>query len=156
MKVSLGDTRLPRRFWSKVSVEAAGCWLWTAGVDRGGYGKFRATDGRSRLAHVVAYEALVAAVPDGLDLDHVKARGCTGPACCFPDHLEPVTRAENIRRAETGKARGAQQRAKTHCPQGHEYTPSNTRIWRCARKCRICGRHATARWSRTARSIGGR
>lgn len=34
----------------------------------------------------------------------------------------------------------AHQRAKTHCPQGHEYTPENTVVWPSEgrRRCRTC------------------
>lgn len=44
-----------------------------------------------------------------------------------------------------GQRRGEQQRAKTHCPQGHEYTPENTYILnrpggRTARQCKTCTR----------------
>ena len=28
---------------------------------------------------------------------------------------------------------------KTHCPQGHEYTPKNTRVYRGSRRCKACG-----------------
>ena len=31
---------------------------------------------------------------------------------------------------------------KTHCPQGHEYTPENTRIKRGGRMCRVCDKLA--------------
>lgn len=42
-----------------------------------------------------------------------------------------------------GQRRGEQQRAKTHCPQNHEYTPENTYIikrsgGRTARQCKTC------------------
>lgn len=50
--------------------------------------------GRTGLAHRVAYEALVGRIPDGLTLDHL----CENKRCVNPDHLEPVTRAENLRR----------------------------------------------------------
>jgi hypothetical protein len=44
-----------------------------------------------------------------------------------------------------GQRRGEQQRAKTHCPHGHEYTPANTYVinragGRTARQCRTCMR----------------
>lgn len=44
-----------------------------------------------------------------------------------------------------GRRRGEQQRAKTHCPHGHEYTPENTYVinragGRTARQCRTCMR----------------
>ncbi len=49
------DSRLPPRFWAKVTVnETAGCWEWTGCTDRG-YGHFR-FGGKVRKAYRVAYE----------------------------------------------------------------------------------------------------
>jgi hypothetical protein len=45
-------------------------------------------------AHRFAYMLLVGAIPPGLTLDHL----CGQPACVRPEHLEPVTNAENLRR----------------------------------------------------------
>ena len=48
---------------------------------------------------------------------------------------------------DRGQAQGAQQRAKTHCPQGHPYDEANTYIHKHGhRYCRACGRAATARY----------
>jgi hypothetical protein len=69
------------------------CWVYEQ-VDRLGYGRVKA-GGKNLLAHRVVYEALVGPVPDGLELDHL----CAVRNCVNPGHLEPVTRAENNRRA---------------------------------------------------------
>lgn len=42
----------------------------------------------------MVYEALVGPIPDGLHLDHL----CRNIICVSPDHLEPVTNEENVRR----------------------------------------------------------
>lgn len=48
---------------------------------------------------------------------------------------------------DIGKTRAAQQRAKTHCPQGHELTPDNI-YWRGPgrknRQCKTCARERSA------------
>jgi hypothetical protein len=105
--------------------------VWTGGKTIGGYGMFsgnasRATIGRD-MAHRWSYEYHVGPIPEGLDIDHL----CRNRACVNPEHLEPVTRAENIRRAA---------QVKTHCPSGHEYTEENTYIrpGTIHRKCRAC------------------
>ena len=78
------------RFWARVDVGL--CWEWTGSNDRG-YGMFR-LDGRTVRAHRWAWETLVGPIPRGLHLDHL----CRNPPCVNPDHLEPVTQPENIRR----------------------------------------------------------
>lgn len=83
---------LEDRFWAKVDVRGP-CWEWTAST-RYGYGQFMVGN-RSMLAHRFAWQMLVGPIPDGLELDHL----CRNPACVSPDHLEPVTHRENMRRA---------------------------------------------------------
>lgn len=121
------------RFFAKVDV--GDCWLWTASGNGRGYGKFH-VDGTLRYAHRWVYEQLVGPVPAGLELDHL----CRVPACVNPDHLEPVTHAENMRRgAPTG-------RRKTHCPQGHPYAGAHLYVTPDGRRdCRTCRRACDTR-----------
>lgn len=123
--------QLPGRFWAKVSV-GSGCWLWTAYTDADGYGRFR-WNRKKVYAHRLAYEMLVADIPDRLVSDHL----CRTPACVNPMHIEPVTSAENIRRGVGPSAKNA---VKTHCPRGHAYNEANTYHWRGQRHCRPCNR----------------
>lgn len=130
-----GDPRLPARFWAKVELGGGGCWIWTASRKPNGYAQIRSC-GRTLYAHRVSYEALVGPIPAGLDLDHL----CRVRHCVRPDHLEAVDRATNIRRgmiAEVNRRRAA---ARTHCPQGHPYSPENTRFEKVGRSCRACSR----------------
>lgn len=90
------------RLWEKISPEPnSGCWLWDAGHNDYGYGIFY-INGKLRCAHCVTYELYVGEVPEGLELDHK----CRIPCCVNPDHLEPVTHAENVRRGLAGILRG--------------------------------------------------
>jgi len=132
------------RFWSKVE-KTVGCWIWTACVGGGGHGLFWA-DGKQHRAHRWIWEQAHGPLPVGLMLDHVKARGCTSRACVNLAHLEPVTNRENLRRSENTLA--SIYAAKTHCPQGHEYTDENTyRIKTGGRACRVCRNAATRRYA---------
>ena len=98
-----------------------GCWEWVASKKPSGYGQFYYR-GTNWQAHRVAYELYVGQIPEGATIDHL----CRNRSCVNPDHLEPVSGAENT-------ARGLESR--THCPKGHELT-LGTRARRA--ECRIC------------------
>lgn len=84
--------------------DESGCWIWQRSY-RGAYGQWGSRrDGGTRLAHRALYEHLVGPVPDGYDLDHL----CRNPACVNPDHLEPVTHRENMRRGSNARLTAAQ------------------------------------------------
>lgn len=111
-----------------------GCWVWTGATSRG-YGNFTPNGrGSWTTAYRWSYEHHVGPVPEGLELDHL----CRNRACVNPAHLEPVTHLENRQRAAL---------AKTHCKNGHEFTPENTyqRKDRVGRNCRTCSNAASRR-----------
>lgn len=101
------------RFWRQV-YKTGDCWNWLGARNVSGYGKFWTIDGRTVRPHRWAYEHEVGPIPDGLQLDHL----CRNRGCVRPDHLEAVTSKVN-----TSRGGNAQ---KTHCRNGHEYTPENT------------------------------
>ena len=76
--------------------KATGCWLWTRALQPAGYGRI-SVNGRLIYTHRAAYEAFVGPIPEGMDIDHL----CRVRSCCNPDHLEPVTRRENLLRGDT-------------------------------------------------------
>lgn len=132
-------------FWAKVD-KSGGCWLWTGKTLVRGYGQTW-IDNRKVYAHRLAYELAVGPIPPGLVLDHL----CHTPACCNPEHLEPVTQSENMRRAfRSGRTYAATVMGTTHCRRGHEYNEQNTLYTypgegRVRRRCRVCQRLSVAR-----------
>lgn len=136
---------LPLRIREKIAVRSTACWEWNGALTLG-YGRIR-LNGRSALAHRVVYELLVGHVADGLDLDHL----CRNTICVNPDHLEPVTHAENIRRGRWSKGAARVQLSKDTCANGHPYTTETLYIPPAPsprqRQCRICRREAKRRYN---------
>lgn len=122
---------LPVSFWANFS-ERGGCWEWTR-ARWNGYGKTDVT-GRTRRVYQVTWEAIIGPVPDGLELDHL----CRNRACANPDHLEPVTHAENMGRAanlEREPAATAGAWGNPLCPAGHVKDRRNSQGWMVCSEC---------------------
>ena len=132
------------RFVAKLDVGV--CWEFT-GAHSDGYGRFH-VNGRAQYAHRVAWAMLMGDLSDELDIDHL----CKNRRCCNPDHLQPVTGAENTARGESFAARYARS---THCQRQHEFTPENT-YWstnpngRKRRACKTCQRASVERRKQAA------
>lgn len=117
------------------------CWTWEGSKDERGYGRCDSRYGSTR-AHRASYQLFVGPIPVGLEIDHVRSRGCISRACVNPAHLEPVTHQENVRRG----AAGERERARTHCKQGHEFTTENTGLRADGRRyCHACQRERDRR-----------
>ena len=82
------------RFWSKVEKlgNESGCWIWTAGTFKNGYGAFGASK-KMLYAHRVSCEISQGAITEGMHILHK----CDTKCCVNPAHLFLGTNADNIR-----------------------------------------------------------
>lgn len=133
-KVSTVQNASPiERFAAKIHIDGfSSCWQWQGSKHKKlGYGSFSGginANGKQikTSPHRFIMSYLNGGIPEGLEINHL----CCNPSCCNPAHLEIVTHYANI-----------QQRTyhKTHCPSGHEFTPTNTHIMPTgARRCKKC------------------
>lgn len=109
--------KLPANFAGKYTATADGCWTWTAATQTHGYGSFCVGQGRTALAHRLAWETWHGPIPDGLTVDHL----CRNVCCVHPCHMELVTTAVNTEHGVTHYL------ATTPTyPCGHPRLPENT------------------------------
>lgn len=125
---------LAERFWEKVN-KAPGqgpngeCWEWMGTKIPQGYGyifieRFEGHRKHQRSTHRVSYELANGPIRDGLHILHA----CDNPACVNPAHLSTGTIKDNTQdMMRKGRHKTNGNENKTHCIQGHEYTPENTR-----------------------------
>ncbi len=109
------------------------CWDWLGTINKDGYGQVnvrRLGKWTTTTAHRFSYDLHIGMVNDGLHIDHL----CKNRRCVNPDHLEAITRQENVNRSTIGH----QRRAMTQCKYGHPLSGDNVRLWRGHRICKQC------------------
>lgn len=112
------------------------CWNWKLAVTPQGYAMGCPPRARgSKRVSRLAYQAFVGPIPEGLELDHL----CRNRRCVNPEHLEPVTHAENMRRFSWKR---------TVCLHGHAFEGDNVKI--LSNGCRVCRVCNDAWWARKA------
>lgn len=127
------------RFFKYVVRREDGCWEWTGGKSRTGYGHFYCgpsgpyQPARRAMAHRWSYEHHVGPIPDGFETHHL----CGNRRCVNPAHVQPMPYSEHCR--QPGHC-GVMRAHITHCPKGHEYTAENTRVKKGCRNCKACDR----------------
>jgi len=86
------------RFWSLVK-KGSGCWIWIAGRDKDGYGKFAITlprvNGKEMQKHVRAHRLAYLFAGGMIEPGRLVLHSCDNPACCNPNHLRSGTQLQN-------------------------------------------------------------
>ncbi len=119
------DQSLVLKFLSFVDFRGEnGCWIWIGGRMPQGYGIF-CYDARSHAAHRIAHRMFNGPLADDRIIHHI----CKIPFCVNPQHLSCRSQEEHA---------GDHAGQKATCPQGHEFTPENTYLFRSVRMCRLC------------------
>jgi len=67
------------------------CWIWEGAIQSSGYGSFGIGEGKTALAHRIAYEIEYGVIPDGLCIRH----RFDEKLCVNPKHLVVGTIADN-------------------------------------------------------------
>lgn len=118
------------------------CWHWTGSIGKDGYGTFSACSAKAS-AHRLAFRLDRGYHPPFPMLDHLchsslgqggcrGGRDCKHRRCVNPDHLEPVTGAENSRRT------GQRGRVFANCINGHPWLANTMFNVQGFRECRDC------------------
>ena len=123
MRAPLRTRLLARVVWTEQE-----CWEFRGANDQG-YGVIgRGARGTGTVqTHRAAWEIFRGPIPAGLHIDHL----CRNRMCCNPEHLEPVTQAENNRRSHAANVR-------TACRRGHPYVEGSYYQKLKQKECKEC------------------
>ena len=105
----------------------SGCWVWTRGKSRAGYGRCKGS-----YTHVRMWELVNGPVPAGMEVCHT----CDNPSCINPEHLFLGTHQQNMQDMFT-KGRDTNHLGLKHGTgyQAHR----NAALRRDEYKCVVCG-----------------
>lgn len=129
---------LRTRIRNRVVVNEQGCWLWQRAKHPHGYGLMRVGSRANKtrtviFVHRLAYLLWVEPIPQEYEVSHT----CGHNACVNPDHLTSLPHIQVVRNGRAHTQR-------THCPQGHAYSPENVYTYPDGRRaCRTCRKRAS-------------
>lgn len=152
---TLGEVRsLPRKVWNP---RGRGFWVTTPGrtlkgspIQSGHLQVALSRDGAltTRLVHRLVLEAFVGPCPEEMEGCHADGDPANNALANLRWDTRSANQADAVRHGAHASVK------KTHCPQGHEYTPANTTRDGSSRKCRECSRRHSRNYRRsTAKHI---
>lgn len=141
------------RFRSKYTEGAPDeCWPWQGPISKNGYGAFKRRPSTLTASRVAWFLA------NGRQPLGLVCHTCDNPPCVNPAHLWVGDFKDNsedmVRKGRHPTIRCTASR--THCGNGHRFTPESTRYYRGSPVCRLCNRAACERYrARRAASARG-
>ena len=131
------------RFLERV-VRTSGCWWWVGRRNELGYGHIE-TSGKEMRSNRMSWILATGRNPGNLHVLHV----CDNPSCVRPGHIYLGTHQQNMR--DVAERRRGGNAKKTHCKNGHAFSPENTKMAYARRWCIVCTRAAARRNAQRAR-----
>lgn len=131
----MAEGSLKEYFLNRIQ-KTTNCWYWTGTKNPSGYG-IGVFKKRRFSPHRISVELFISEIPKGMWIDHI----CRNKICANPKHLRIVTPRQNA--LENNPGIFATNKNKTHCINGHEFTPENTGVakgykGRPCRRCKTC------------------
>jgi hypothetical protein len=132
-----------KRFYTHVEKDPnSDCWVWTATVDRNGYGTF-SYNGKGVSAHRFSYVAQKNNY-EWLDKAIAVKHSCDTKRCIKVEHLSAGTFSENLQEAWDRGLR-VKNSQKPYCNNGHKRSETNYIGVDGYARCRECDRESTQR-----------
>lgn len=134
---------LPAHLKKFTPSDPAECWIWQGNRAPNGYPMATSVRGYKGNPYRLIYMMMVEPVRPRWHLHHVCENGRGG--CVNPHHLRPLPPGAHILMGDSPHASHGR---KTHCKNGHEFTPENTMTHTngYGRRCRTCAEEVNRRY----------
>ncbi len=150
-----GSKSIAELFWVKVDKSkgqgpTGTCWQWTASKHKTKNRGCFHINGKSIEAHRASWLINKGLIPSDLSVLHT----CDNPSCVRPTHLFLGTQADNMKDMVQKGRHGKPLAKRSHCKNGHEFTPDNTRLRKqngsTHRQCIVCIQITNKKWRNNA------
>lgn len=122
--------------FDNIRKDSNGCWIWQ-GNFANGYPRVQIDNVFYQVTRLSLHLFRNFDLSSELDACH-KEDICKSKKCINPEHLYEGTRSVNMQDYHNSKNSRRWNEEKTHCKQGHEFTPINTYLYLGKRQCKLC------------------